>query len=264
MAKVKVTRKTTARTQPATRPARSSDSNYIDRIETEIKSNQSTLSLVLGILIVIVLGVLVFNYFTRNKNLPATQEASTETQEQAGDVSPDNLPGKYTVKEGDTLFTIADKYYQDGYKYSELVKANNLPNENTIEVGQVLDIPKLDTNVAQSSASPSSSDMAMASPTDNPTDSPAPTQQAQAQAAPANQAQTAPTSSADNGTGGGDTTVWGPNIHTDTYTVVEGDWLSTIAARAYGDIMAYQKIAQANNIADPNVIEPGTVLKIPR
>ena len=64
--------------------------------------------------------------------------------------------------------------------------------------------------------------------------------------------------------GGGNATVWGPKIDGATYTVVEGDWLSTISARAYGDIMSYSKIAEANNISNPDLIEPGQVLKIPR
>jgi nucleoid-associated protein YgaU len=59
-------------------------------------------------------------------------------------------------------------------------------------------------------------------------------------------------------------TTWGGPISGDSYTVVKGDWLSTIAARAYGDVMLYNKIAQANNISNPNIIEVGTVLKIPR
>ena len=43
------------------------------------------------------------------------------------------------------------------------------------------------------------------------------------------------------------------------YTVVKGDTLSGIAAR-YGT--TYQKIAADNNIANPNLIYPGQVLKI--
>jgi len=54
------------------------------------------------------------------------------------------------------------------------------------------------------------------------------------------------------------------DITGDTYTVIEGDWLSTIAGRAYGDIYAFDKIAQANNIRNPDILEPGMVLKIPR
>jgi nucleoid-associated protein YgaU len=40
--------------------------------------------------------------------------------------------------------------------------------------------------------------------------------------------------------------------------------LSKIAGRAYGDVYQFDKIAKANNITDPNNIEVGTVLKIPR
>lgn len=183
-------------------------SSYIDRLETEIESNQSRISLVLGMLIVIVAAILVFNYFNRNQ--PEVGPAQTTKQQ---DVSPDKLPGKYTVKDGDTLFTIAEKYYQDGYKFSEIAKANNLTNADQISTDQVLEIPKLGMVVEQN-------------------DSP--------------------------------DTSWGPKITSDTYTVVEGDWLSTIAGRAYGDIMAYPKIAQVNNIPNPDLIEPGQVLKIPR
>ena len=64
--------------------------------------------------------------------------------------------------------------------------------------------------------------------------------------------------------GGGNTTIWGPRIEGNTYTVVQDDWLSKIAGRAYGDIYAYTKIAEANNISNPDLIQPGQVLKIPR
>lgn len=203
--------------------------SYLDRIENEIQSNQSKVSMVLGALIILVIGVLLFNYFTRNDSSlgPAQQIEAGQ------DVSPTQLPGKYTVKEGDTLFTIAEKYYQDGYKYTEIAKANNLENVDQIEAGQVLEIPKID-QVAE--ASP----VAVASPSEQPETTEA------------------------LGTGGGDSTIWGSRIEGNTYTVVAGDWLSTIAGRAYGDITAFDKIAKANNIADPDLIEPGTVLNLPR
>lgn len=232
-----------------------SDNNYLDRIETEIKSNQSTLSLVLGVLIVLVLGVLLFNYFNRDRSATdqnITQQAAQT--DQAGDVTPENLPGKYTVKEGDTLYTIAEKYYQDGFKYSELVKTNNLENENAITVGQVLDIPKLE-DVASAQTSPSASPEATEVAQATPAASPSPAEVSLATPAPGTEKE---------GTGGADTTIWGPKIEGDTYTVSEGDWLSTISARAYGDILAYQKIAQANNITNPDVITPGMILKLPR
>src|SRR5581483_2653268 len=48
-----------------------------------------------------------------------------------------------------------------------------------------------------------------------------------------------------------------------TYTVQAGDTLWDIATRYYGDGRQYPKIARANNIADPDVINIGVVLKIP-
>jgi nucleoid-associated protein YgaU len=214
----------------------SNSPTYFDKLEQDIKSNNSPFSLILGALIVIVIGVLLFNFFSqKNQDLGPAQQT-----EQAGDVAPDKLPGKYTVKDGDTLFTIADNYYKDGYKFEEIAKANNITDVNALIVGQVLEIPKID-GVAAVSASPEAS----ASPTAVTEASPAPTD-------------------AETGTGGGDTTIWGSRITGDTYTVVDGDWLSTIAGRAYGDVMAYQKIAAANNISNPDVITPGQVLKLPR
>lgn len=178
---------------------------YWDKLSQDTKSNQSKLSMVLGALIILVAAILVFNYFNRSKTeLGPAQQTETKMEE---DVSPDKLPGKYTVKEGDTLFLIAEKYYNDGYKYTEVVKANNLQNPDLIDSGQVLEIPKVE--IVEDSE-------------------------------------------------------WGPKITGTTYEVLEGDWLSKIAGRAYGDIYAYDKIAKANNIQNPDLIEPGMVLTIPR
>lgn len=216
--------------QPSVAPT---NGNYLEKIEKEIESNQSKVSLVLGALIILVIGILIFNYFNKSKaSLGPAQQTSKEAQQ---DVSPNQLPGKYTVKEGDILFIIAEKYYTDGEKFSEIAKTNNLTNPDQIETGQVLEIPKLETQQAQAEVSP------------QPTVSPEPS------ASPETL-----------GTGGGNTTIWGEKIDSNKYTVVEGDWLSTIAGRAYGDITAFNKIAQANNISNPDLIEPGTVLTIPR
>lgn len=183
-----------------------------ERLQEDIRRNNSYLNLILGALIVIVLGVLIFNYFNRGR-LGPSQQAGPQTQ---GDISKDQLPGKYTVKQGDTLFTIAQKYYDDGFKYPKLVASNKLANENLIEVGQVLEISKLAEKENQ-------------------------------------------------GIGGAENqTIWGEKITSDTYTIQEGDWLSKIAGRVYGDPLVYDRIAKANNLQDPDLIEPGMTLKIPR
>lgn len=208
-------------------------SSYLSRIENDVKSNQSKLNMFLGALIILVVGILIFNYFNRNK--PDLGPAQTTTQEEHQDVSVENLPGKYTVKEGDTLFTIADKYYKDGYQYTEIAKANNLADPNNVAAGQVLEIPKLENTQTPT-------------PSESPAVSPTPQETVASES-------TIPVP----------TTEWGPKITENTYTVVDGDWLSTIAARAYnGDIPAYKKLAEANNISNPDYIVPGQVLTIPR
>lgn len=48
-----------------------------------------------------------------------------------------------------------------------------------------------------------------------------------------------------------------------TYTVVAGDNLWSIAVRSYGDGYQWVNIAKANNLSNPDLIYPGNVLKIP-
>lgn len=237
-------RKTSRRVEPVvTREERSS--TFYDRIQSDLDKNKSYLNLVLGVLVIVVLGALLFNFFRKSPENSEIVNPAAQTQNEQGDVAKDKLPGKYTVKEGDTLFTIAEKYYNSGWEYTKIAEANKLGNVDSIELGQVLEIPKLDQQVAQATASPSPS--------------PEP-EQKQANLQEQEQQQTS-----DLGQGGAtNQTIWGEKITGNTYTVVEGDWLSTISGRAYGDIMQYEKIAKANNIQNPDVIEPGMNLNIPR
>lgn len=49
-----------------------------------------------------------------------------------------------------------------------------------------------------------------------------------------------------------------------SYTIVNGDYLWDIAIRAYGDGYRWVEIAKVNNIANPDIIHAGNVLKLPR
>lgn len=227
-----------------------SSETYLEKVNKEVSSNQSRLSMILGALIVLVIGILVFNYFNKSKPFLGPSQQTEQTQQE--DVTIDKLPGKYIVKEGDTLFTIAEKYYGIGDKFTEIVKANNLSNADLITSGQVLEIPKLEEVSPESTESPTPS----ISPSETPSETPSPT--------PSSDGQSSSNDTNGLGKGGGDTTIWGEKIDGTKYTVQEGDWLSTISARAYGDIFAYKKIAEANNIPDPDHIVPGMILTIPR
>lgn len=49
-----------------------------------------------------------------------------------------------------------------------------------------------------------------------------------------------------------------------SYEVQRGDTLSGIALKLYGDPTAYAALAAFNNIRDPNLIQMGQVLELPR
>ncbi len=55
---------------------------------------------------------------------------------------PAKTPAKsYTVKAGDTLWAIAKRELNDGSKFKEIAKLNNISDPNKISVGQVLRLP---------------------------------------------------------------------------------------------------------------------------
>ncbi len=235
----------TASERKSTTAAENSSGNFLNKLKFDFQENQTYINMVLGGLIVVVLGVLIFNYFNKPSGLVGPSQ-QIETDQLTNDVSKDNLPGKYTVKEGDTLYTIANNYYGDGFKYSLIADSNKLSDPNSLTAGQVLDIPKDET--ATETQATLGSETAQPSPSTQ-ASSPSPV------ATPTEQL----------GTGGAiNQTIWGEKITTSTYVVQQGDWLSKIAGRAYGDVYAFEKIAKANNIPDPNNIEPGTILRIPQ
>ena len=62
----------------------------------------------------------------------------TTTLETDGAVSGNS----YVVVKGDDLWHVAVRAYGDGYKWTEIAKANNLKNPNVIHAGNVLTLPR--------------------------------------------------------------------------------------------------------------------------
>lgn len=48
------------------------------------------------------------------------------------------VPNTYTVKQGDSLWKIAQTMLNDGSRYKEIAEKNNIVNPNKIQVGQIL------------------------------------------------------------------------------------------------------------------------------
>lgn len=182
-------------------------------------------STILGFIVVLVLGIFLFNVFRGNtsENKPGEVGESGETSE----LTDAQAAGKHTVASGETLWDISEKAYGTGYNWSDIASANNLANPDSIEEGTELIIPDVtpimlgDTVAGATTIEPVQITPIIGS----------------------------------TGTGGG--------LPSDV-TVQPGDTLWKIAVIVYGDGYQWVRIAQANNIANPNIILPGQLLVIPQ
>lgn len=100
---------------------------------------ESYISITLGFLVVIVGGLLAYNYFSKNK---AEQQPAQEAVSEQKTEEKTELPSTHTVVAGETLWSIAEKFYNSGYNWVTIAKENKIADPGTIEVGQVLSLPK--------------------------------------------------------------------------------------------------------------------------
>jgi len=111
----------------------------------QLELNESTLSMILGALVVVVVGVLIFNYFSKTGQQPVVveePEVLVEEPKQEGEV-PSNLPTTHVVVMGENLWQIAEKYYDSGYNWVDIAEANGLANADVLLIGQELTIPQV-------------------------------------------------------------------------------------------------------------------------
>ena len=193
-----------------------------------LKTNESAISQAMGALVVVLVGVLLFNYFKDNKSTPeitteaeqtiATSENVELTTDDTGKYIPKGLPASHNVVKGESLWTISEKYYGNGYNWVDIASENKLANANSLNEGIVLTIPQAalrydkDVKLALEAV--------------------------------------------------GDDSL----LSATSYTVVKGDHLWNIALRAYGDGYRWNDIYKANadKIRNANQIEIGMLLTLPR
>lgn len=105
------------------------------------KSTEEIVSMFLGLVIVFVIVGLIFNFFQRKKgNIAIPGSSDIEISQNVKESISEN---EYIVKKGDNLWKIAVNKYNDGYKWSQIAKENNLKNPGSIEIGQKLILPKI-------------------------------------------------------------------------------------------------------------------------
>lgn len=202
-----------------------------------VKLNESTISTVLGALVIVVTIGLIVNYWraSRKANVAAVPTTAIENIEGQTKLAlptlgetmkAAELPAKHVVAKGEYLWQISTKYYGYGYNWVDIAKANKLAKPFAVKAGQELVIPSVRvripvakravmTNVAAKVALPSK-------------------------------------------------IMIGSAISGNSYVVVKGDHLWNIAVRAYGDGYKWGAIAKANKIKNPGLIYSGTKLALPR
>ena len=110
------------------------------------KSTEEIVSMFLGLIIVVVVGGLIFNYFQKNKgniNIPGSSDISLSDKGDLPKNEGETKSGSYEVATGDSLWKIAEKKYNNGYAWTEIAKANNIKNPSAIEAGQKIVLPEL-------------------------------------------------------------------------------------------------------------------------
>jgi len=167
-----------------------------------LKMNEQKISMLLGAFVVAIVGVLIYNYFAQvNKDKMIAEQSEMSKVK------------THTVAKGEHLWQIAVDFYQDGYKWTEIAKANELVNPDVLTEGQVLVLPEVESTtpvVAEVEAL--------------------------------------------------------PELDISRYTVKKGEFLWEISVKVYADGYQWTKIWEANKdkISNPNLIETGMVLTIPR
>jgi nucleoid-associated protein YgaU len=80
---------------------------------------------------------------TPEPSVPPNQYQLNLVKQNDGTLMPENLPSEISVAKGETLWSIAEKYYGSGYNFVDIANANQLKNSNAIEVGQTLKLPNV-------------------------------------------------------------------------------------------------------------------------
>ena len=90
--------------------------------------------MVLGAIVILIVGSLVVNYL-RNREGSVPEELLRQNN------SVESGQKVHTVEAGETLWSIAEKYNNDGFSWVDIAEENKMTDASVIEVGQELVIP---------------------------------------------------------------------------------------------------------------------------
>ncbi len=113
--------------------------------KSKINWQDNYAGLILGAIIVVILGLLVANFFSKRTQDIGTGISTDNSQSQSQDQQQQmQNPNQYTVQSGDSLSAISEKLYGSQDFWPALAQANKIANPNLIFAGNTLDIPSKD------------------------------------------------------------------------------------------------------------------------
>ncbi len=199
-----------------------------------LKINENLISTIMGGVVVVVMAAMIFNYFkTFNKSGQISDQAAVNLSEE--EVLAKELPTTYKVVKGDDLWHISERFYNSGYNYVDIVSGNKLKNGNVIEVGMELVIPKVEPRLTAKMKAERAAK--------------------QEKVVKEEKVEKVAVKAAKISIEGG------------KYTTVKGDYLWSIAVRAYGDGYKWTAIYNANKKVvgrNPSLLYTGVELVLPR
>ena len=193
------------------------------RIADYFRFGESYTSLLLGMVIVILAIILVAALF-RDRDFTGSDQEKDISATQTGPLTEPRAGATYTVQEGDTLWTISEEAYENGFLWEQVAEANNLDSPDDISAGAEITIPEV----------PATPTMPI-SPTTVP-EYTVPQEEQKQQEINQNS----------------------------SYSIRKGDTLWDISIRVYGDGYKWPQIAAHNNIPNPNIIYEGDTITFPR
>ena len=111
------------------------------------KSREDVVSMFLGLVVVVAVVGFIVNFIEKRKGSVDVPGVSNDIKIEKNNLETNiaSVDGEnyVTVKKGDSLWKIAVMQYNDGYKWVEIAKVNNLNNPNVISDGDKLLLPKI-------------------------------------------------------------------------------------------------------------------------
>jgi nucleoid-associated protein YgaU len=206
--------------------------NSLKKLLKEISLREDFFSACLGGLVVFAVSLAVLNYFSKeSERKKITEQAASTINVASANEILNNFPRKYVVKEGEYLAKIAKEVYGDEKYWQEIASYNSIAYVDNIEAGREISLPSIgeikqgEMAVVEVMGEQTNQNENMRTEVDKSEEK---------------------------------------NQSGNEYIVTLGDDLWNISVKVYGTGEKWSRIAAENGILNPDILEVGQKLNIPR